>query len=155
MKNDETNVLKEKIKMQDETIDALAHQVLVATLKAHPDLKRCPNYEFLARLIAKDYNYGPNAETGALQAHHDKERRFPSGRQLQEIVGSMLENPESAHLFRPAGPKWEAPRENPWLKESFNLTRQCEVAKNDPELAAKWEAESKRREHALRRASNL
>ncbi|PKN40105.1 MAG: hypothetical protein CVU60_17465 [Deltaproteobacteria bacterium HGW-Deltaproteobacteria-18] len=141
-------------KAQAEALVAAAHQVLVAELKGHPDAKDCPNFELLADVIIADHNFGANAETGAFQTHYDPEQRYPSGLDLSSILARIKSDPESAILLRPAGPKWTPPTNNPWLPEHNNLTLQGQVFKNDAELAAKWEAEAKRREQALRRASN-
>lgn len=135
-------------------LEAAARQVLIAELKARPDLKSCPNFDLLADAIILDHHFGPNAETGAFQAHYDPERRYRSGSQLPEIIASMAADSQRVHLLRPAAPKWVAPTENPWLPEYFNLTKQGDVTRHDPELAEKWQAEAKRREHALRRVSN-
>lgn len=154
MKINEIESLKQENKRQAEVIDDLSRQVLVAALKAHPDAKNSPNPELLARVIIKGYNFGPNAETGLLQAHHDQERRYPSGLDLNSILARMKGDEDSAILLRPAGPKWTPPTNNPWLPEYENITLQGQVFKNDPELATKWEADAKQRERALRRASN-
>ncbi len=140
--------------MLEAALEAAARQALIAELKAHPDLKNCPNIPLVADEIIYRFHYGPNQETGAFQVHYDEERRYPSVRQLPEIIPSMKDSPETAHLFRPATPKWERPEKNPWLKLYWNLTAQGQVFRHDPELAQKWMAEAKRQEHALRRMSN-
>lgn len=147
MKN-EIEALKKENKRQTEVIANLVHQVLVAELKAHPDAKDCPNPEFLAKVIVQDNNFGANTDTGVLQAHLDAERRYPSSLTLETILAMMKSDPESAILLRPAAPKWTPPTFNPWMKEHWNMTIQGQVFKNAPSLAAKWEAEAKRRDAA-------
>lgn len=146
--------LEKKNKAQDEAIEALARQLLIAELRALPALKNCPNVGLVADVIIADNHYGRNAKSGALQAHHDPERRYPSGRDLNSILAEMESDPNAAMLLRPAAPKWTPPAFNPWQKETFSLTLQGEIFTNDPELAEELKAEAKRREHALRRASN-
>lgn len=145
----------EREMMLETALVAAGRQVLIAELKGHPALKNCPNVGLVTDVIIADHHYGSNQETGTFLAHYDEEHRYPSGRQLPEIITTMTADPETAFLFQPAAPKWERPKENPWRRDCWNLTLQCVVTKNDPELAEELKAEAKRREHALRRASTV
>lgn len=153
MKN-ELEELKAKNKALTEALEQAAYDQLVAELKALPSMKGCPNVGLVARWIIEQYNYGPNQETHAFQTHGDKERRYATKHEISALVDSMKSDEETAILIRPAAPKWTPPANNPWLPEYFNLTIQGQVVTHDPELAEKWKAEAKRREHALRRVSN-
>lgn len=143
MKN-ELEELKAKNKALTKALEQAAYDQLVAELKALPSMKDCPNVGLVARWIIEEHHYGPNPETHAFQTHGDVERRYATKFEIRALVDSMKADEETAILIRPAAPKWTPPTENPWLKESFNLTRQGDVKRHDPELAEKWKAEAKK-----------
>lgn len=122
----------------NEKLEAAAQRILYLELCALPELAECPNYEHPARWIIQNYNYGPNATTGTIQAHLDAERHHPSTLDLPTIVRGMIDDPETAHLCRPVQ-AWARPGVNPWLNgPNWNLTLQGQVVRHDPELAARW-----------------
>ena len=134
-------------------LEASAHRELLATLATNPTTNKSLNIEILARWIESEYNYGPNAETGAFQAHLDERRIHPSSLQLQDIINAILANPELAHLITPAKGKYVRPSANPWLEEHLHLGRRASVLEYEPEQAILWQQEA-RTIHAQRKGKN-
>ncbi|NCC85019.1 MAG: hypothetical protein EOM03_12965 [Clostridia bacterium] len=146
--------MKSREKIVEAQLLQAAFRELRLNLQLIADLQHCPNYDHVARWITETYHYGPHAETGQVQAHLDADRLHASSLTLAEIVRIMMTDPETAHLCRATVTAWTPPETNPWLPESMNLTLQGQVVRHDPDLAEKWAAQAKQREHALRRASN-
>jgi hypothetical protein len=146
--------MKSREKIVEAQLVQAAFRELRLNLQLIQDLATCPNYDHVARWITETYHYGPHAETGQVQAHLDADRLHASSLTLPEIVRIMMTDPETAHLCRATVTAWTPPADNPWLPDSWNLTQQGQVVRHDPDLADKWAAAAKQREHALRRASN-
>lgn len=72
---------------------------------------------------------------------------------LSEYIEQLNEDPENAHHFKPKGGSGAGTTSgataggkaivNPWKKETFNLTQQGQILRQNPELAARLEAEAR------------
>lgn len=60
-----------------------------------------------------------------------------------EFVSRLEQHPDYAHLFGGGSGGPGAKESNPWAKESFNLTQQMKLTRENPTLAAELKKQAK------------
>lgn len=69
---------------------------------------------------------------------------YYEGADCNYLVERIKRSPDTAYLFKASESTVIGVADNPWRKESFNLTRQGEIIKSNPSLAEQLRSEASR-----------
>lgn len=108
--------------------------------EAKSKLKQAALYEKLK--VAAQKHGAINASTVAKYIIYSN--AYYDGANINQLIERLKHSPETSFLFNGSASTTTTVQtlENPWLKESLNLTKQGIILKSNPELAARFMSEA-------------
>jgi len=88
------------------------------------------------------YNLKPAIDSWGNVSALYEQKDGKGGCTLAERLREMQKDPETSFMFGVAGDR-VTPQVNPWRKTTFNLTKQGEMVRTNPQMAARMQAEAK------------